>query len=277
MRRVALQVPGISCRLTHNILENNSDKAEIVRDNHAIKISHVLDREFDDDDYIDLISNILGDKFVIRSKKSRCLDEVDENGKKVRLIVSSFDNSHQLSFQKLSIKKTVIQDGKILVEWKVYGKIFAVKITILDRIGNNVFDEAMLLLTNKALFSFDDAYGVYKEYLKRSRIEYVFKFLKEGLGWEEMQVREFKAIENLISLCFYVAAYLYDIGDQEAYDDYAVMLSELGDGKGIISRHFILKGIHVVSNHYKYQYYMEKKKVSKENQAAIKDLCFIEL
>jgi len=249
----------------------------IKQSNPAIKISHVLDREFDDDDYIDLISNILGDKFVIRSKKSRCLDEVDENGKKVRLIVSSFDNSHQLSFQKLSIKKTVIQDGKILVEWKVYGKIFAVKITILDRSGNNVFDEAMLLLTNKALFSFDDAYGVYKEYLKRSRIEYVFKFLKEGLGWEEMQVREFKAIENLISLCFYVAAYLYDIGDQEAYDDYAVMLSELGDGKGIISRHFILKGIHVVSNHYKYQYYMEKKKVSKENQAAIKDLCFIEL
>ena len=165
----------------------------IKQSNPAIKISHVLDREFDDDDYIDLISNILGDKFVIRSKKSRCLDEVDENGKKVRLIVSSFDNSHQLSFQKLSIKKTVIQDGKILVEWKVYGKIFAVKITILDRIGNNVFDEAMLLLTNKALFSFDDAYGVYKEYLKRSRIEYVFKFLKEGLGWEEMQVREFKA------------------------------------------------------------------------------------
>jgi hypothetical protein len=245
--------------------------------NPAIKISHVLDREFDDDDYINLISNILKDEFVIRCKKSRCLDEVDENGKKIRLIASSFDNSHQLPFQKLSIKKTVIQDGKILVEWKVYGKIYAVKITILDRSGNNVFDESMLLLTNKELLSFDDAYGVYKEYLKRSKIEYVFKFLKEGLGWEEMQVREFKAIENLISLCFYVAAYLYDIGDQEAYDDYAVMLSELGDGKGIISRHFILKGIHVVSNHYKYQYHMEKKKVSKERQAAIKELCFIEL
>ena len=28
---VALQVPGISCRLTHNILEKNRDKAEIVR------------------------------------------------------------------------------------------------------------------------------------------------------------------------------------------------------------------------------------------------------
>ena len=72
-------------------------------------------------------------------------------------------------------------------------------------------------------------------------------------------------------------AYLYDIGDEEAYDDYAVMLSELGDGKGVISRHFILKGIHVVSNHYKYQWHMEKKKVSKEKQNALKELCFIEL
>lgn len=249
----------------------------IKQSNPAIKIIHVLDREFDDNDYINLISNVLEDEFVIRSKKSRCLDEVDENGKKLRLIVSPFDNSHQMPFQKLSIKKTVIQDGKILVEWKAYGKIYAVKITILDRGGNNAFDESMLLLTNKKVISFDDAYAVYKEYLKRSKIECVFKFLKEGLGWEEMQVREFKAIENLISLCFYVAAYLYDIGDQEAYDDYAVMLSELGDGKGVISRHFILKGIHVVSNYYKYQHHMEKKKVSKEKQIAIKELCFIEL
>ena len=32
---VALQVPGVSYRLVHNILENNRDKAEVVRDNHA--------------------------------------------------------------------------------------------------------------------------------------------------------------------------------------------------------------------------------------------------
>ena len=32
---VALQVPDVSYRLVHNILENNRDKAEVVRDNHA--------------------------------------------------------------------------------------------------------------------------------------------------------------------------------------------------------------------------------------------------
>ena len=32
---VALQVPSVSYRLVHNILENNRDKAEVVRDNHA--------------------------------------------------------------------------------------------------------------------------------------------------------------------------------------------------------------------------------------------------
>lgn len=248
---------------------------ELKKAHPSIKITHVLDREFDDDDYMNFIKN-LGDACVIRSKKSRCLDEAGDDGKKIRLIKSPFKDSHQVPFQKLSIKKKVIQDGKFLVEWKPYGEIHAVKITILDKNGNNVFEESMLLLTNKEVISFDDAYAVYKQYLKRSKIEYVFKFLKEGLGWQEMQVREFKAIENLISLCFYVAAYLYDIGDQDAYDDYAVMLSELGDGKGVISRHFILKGIHVVSNYYKYQLHMEKRKVSETRQKALKDLCFIE-
>ena len=32
---VALQVTSVSYRLVHNILENNRDKAEVVRDNHA--------------------------------------------------------------------------------------------------------------------------------------------------------------------------------------------------------------------------------------------------
>ena len=35
---VALQVPSVSCRLVHNILENNRDKAEVVRDNHALML-----------------------------------------------------------------------------------------------------------------------------------------------------------------------------------------------------------------------------------------------
>ncbi len=57
----------------------------------------------------------------------------------------------------------------------------------------------MLLLTNRDIESDEDAYNIYKIYLKRSKIEYVFKFLKDGLGWEDMQLQDFKAIENIIS------------------------------------------------------------------------------
>ena len=55
----------------------------------------------------------------------------------------------------------------------------------------------------------DEALSIYQIYLKRSRIETVFKFLKKGLGWEEMQVRNFLGIQRLLSFCFFIAAYLY--------------------------------------------------------------------
>ncbi len=88
----------------------------------------------------------------------------------------------------------------------------------------------MLLLTNKKVTTFDEAYEVYIAYLSRAKIEYVFKFLKEGLGWENMQIKNFKGIQNLLAVCFYVASYLYEIGKEKAYDDYAIMLAKLGDG-----------------------------------------------
>ena len=43
----------------------------------------------------------------------------------------------------------------------------------------------------------EDANLVYQIYLKRSRIECVFKFLKEGMGWEEIQIQDFQSIQNL--------------------------------------------------------------------------------
>ena len=118
--------------------------------------------------------------------------------------------------------------------------------------------------------------GVYREYLKRSKIEYVFKFLKDGLGWEDMQIQDFKSIENIVSLAFYAAAYLYEIGEEYAHDDYAVMLADLGDGKGKVTRHFILQGIHVVMNYCKFELYRKKNKISDESVEKLKNAFMIE-
>jgi hypothetical protein len=125
--------------------------------NLSLKITHVLDREFDDNDYISLISKDLNDDFVIRSKKSRTLDLKGDDGKKIRLINYEFNDKGQIAFQKIRFKKRVVQDGKFMISWTAYNEIVAVKITVLDRDGNNVFNDSMLLLTNKVVNNIDDA------------------------------------------------------------------------------------------------------------------------
>jgi hypothetical protein len=244
--------------------------------NSLLKITHVLDREFDDNEYIKHIDD-LNDDFVIRSKKSRSLDSADDSKPKSRLIESNFDHCSVIQFQKISIKKKTLQDGQLEIKWLKQKAYSAVKISILDRDGKNVFDESMLLLTNKKIDTLEQAYAVYRAYLKRSKIEYVFKFLKEALGWEDMQIRDFKAIENMISIAFYAAAYLYEIGEEYAQDDYTIMLADLGDGKGKVTRHFILKGMHVVMNYCKFELYRRKNKISDESVERMKSAFTIEL
>ena len=229
-------------------------------------ITHILDREFDDDDYLNLIDQDLKQDFVTRSKKSRALDIKGDDDKKIRLINADFENEAQKPFQNLKIAKQCTQDGKIIISWGDFDGYNAVKIKIEDRSGVRVFKSDMLLLTNKKINTLEDAYQVYITYLSRAKIECVFKFLKEGLGWEEMQIRDFKAIQNLLSICFYVASYLYEVGKEKAYDDYAILLSDLGGGKGKITRHFITQGIRELLNYYRIGRMLKDKEVSQEQQ-----------
>ena len=245
--------------------------------NSEALITHILDREFDDDDYLNLIDQDLKQDFVTRSKKSRALDIKGDDGKKIRLINADFDNKAQKPFQNLKIAKQCIQDGKIITSWGDFNGYNAVKIKIEDRNGARVFKSDMLLLTNKKINTLEDAYQVYMTYLSRAKIECVFKFLKEGLGWEEMQIRDFKAIRNLLSICFYVASYLYEVGKEKAYDDYAILLSDLGGGKGKITRHFITQGIRELLNYYRIGRILKDKAVSQEQQNELCDTFEINL
>jgi hypothetical protein len=200
---------------------------------------------------------------VIRSKKSRSLDSIGGDGKKDKLINSKFTNKNTIAFQQTRFKKKLIQDGKLLVEWGDYKGIMAVKVSVLDRNGNNIFDNSMLLLTNKVVTDLESAHAIHQAYLKRSTIEYVFKFLKEGIGWEDLQIRHFKGIQNLLSLCFYMSAYLYEIGEEKAYDDYAILLADLGGGKEKVTRHFIFEGIKALMTKYRVDRILTRREVSK--------------
>ena len=94
----------------------------------------------------------------------------------------------------------------------------------------------------------------------------VFRFLKDGLGWEDMQIRDFKAIQSLLSLCFYVSAYLYEIGEKVTYDDFSIILADLGGGKGRVTRHYIFKGIQILLMKTRADRILETAKIPKESQ-----------
>jgi hypothetical protein len=211
-----------------------------------LKITHILDREFDDDEYLKTIDSSINDFFIVRSKKTRTDDTADKNKASTKLIDAKFEQTKIIEIQKIRFKDKVYQDVKLEISWKKHHSYNAVKISIRDRNDTEIFKNPMLLLTNKVVEIDEDAYQIYLDYLKRSRIEYVFKFLKEGLGWEEIQTRNFQGIQNLLSICFYVSSYLYEIGKEAAHDDYAILLAEIGGGKGKVTRHYILEGVKLI-------------------------------
>jgi hypothetical protein len=93
----------------------------------------------------------------------------------------------------------------------------------------------MLLLTNKEVTTEELAAAIYQIYLQRSKIDGVFKFLKDVLGWEESQIRNFKAIKTVLTFCYFVAGCFYEIESIK-------FIAYLGNGKGKVARHYILQG-----------------------------------
>jgi len=231
--------------------------------NISSKITHILDREFDDEEYFGFIAS-LGDEFVIRVKKTRNALNNESENKKVKLISCAFENQHTIHIQKTKLNKQIYQDVTLLVEWKSYGVYTAVRITLKDRNQKNIFANPMLLITNKMIKTAEDANLVYQIYLKRSRIECVFKFLKEGMGWEEIQIQDFQSIQNLLSICFFLAAYLYEIKEQEVHDDFVILLAKIGGGKGVVSRHYIFQGIQQLVAKHRVDRILEEEKASQQ-------------
>jgi hypothetical protein len=101
----------------------------------------------------------------------------------------------------------------------------------------------MLLVSNFEVNSEDMAWFTFTTYLKRSKIEGVFKFLKEEMGWESFQVRDFQAIQHLIVLCFFIGGYFYEIEDSLTQNEWMKQICLLGGGKGKVTKIFFLRGL----------------------------------
>lgn len=114
---------------------------------------------------------------------------------------------------------------------------------LINRDGKAIFKQPMLLISNHEVNDAEQALTVYRIYLKRSKIEGVFKFLKEVLGWEELQIRDFESIKTLLTLCYFVAGYFYEIESVLIQQDFIKFVANLGGGKGKVTRGYILRGL----------------------------------
>lgn len=241
--------------------------------NPGIILCHVLDRQFDGLDYFEFIDQQLEDEFVIRAKISRNSNEieVDEETAEtvaVKLKDVQFAQAQTWVLKKLRVKKKVYQDAKCLTEWGTLvlnGHTYTVvRVTLTDRQGQPIYKHPLLLITNITVKTAQQARDIYSIYLMRAKIEAVFKFLKDVLGWQEFQVRDYEAIKNIIALAYFVGGYFYEIGSDLTQNPTIELIAQLGGGKGQVTRYYFLQGLKKLLVHASVTRFVKEQAISDE-------------
>lgn len=238
---------------------------------HNLPVRHILDRGHDDQNTFDYI-NSLQSYFVIRVKSNRNSDEFyfDADGKKqaIKLTEAALKYTFARPLEKFIWKNKCFQQanidltiGSLTIGQNSYN---IVKIKVFDRNGKSIFKEPMLLITNELMKDFDDTFAIYQSYLRRSKIETVFKFLKENMGWETFRIHDFLAIQNILSLCFFVAGYFYEHQTQIVNDPQAKIICTLARSKGKITKHFYLKGLEIITHSLLFQQIIKEQNLSQD-------------
>jgi hypothetical protein len=255
---------------THNTLKEG---------NKSVVLTHIQDREFDGEAYFNYI-NDLGDEFITRLKLSRLSNERDirytpktnKISKKITykpLIDKLFKNKSSYEIPLLKLKNKKYSNVKCHLEWEELTigdhTFYCVKINLFNSANKPIFDTPMLLITNRIILTADAAKNVYHAYLLRAKIEVVFKFLKQNLGWETFQVRDFQSIKNLLALAFYLAGYFDELQKSIKNHEITVFLAQLGKGKDVVSPFFILKGLEVIIHYQQMKNLIDTGKITKED------------
>lgn len=239
-------------------------------------LTHVLDREYDDQAFFAFIDQELADRFVIRLK----LNRISPGGEMV------WDEARQkerpLKLKHAPLRHHFTQDyEKFSWGGRVYGKVQArfsydmltlaggcyglVRVALYQRNGKALFKEPMLLLSNFNLTQDERALLVFRTYLRRAKIEGVFKFLKEELGWEGFQVQDILAIQHIIVLCFFIGGYFYEIESELVHNEWMVEVCRLGGGKGKVTKRYFLRGIGKIANYLEIKLFMEENNLTDED------------
>ncbi len=87
--------------------------------------------------------------------------------------------------------------------------------------------EPWLLLTDWPIQTEGQALEVFRMYRERWAIEDCFKFTKDVLGWEEVQLMDLEAIRTLVAMGWIAAGFLYQLGVTLEWPE-IVLLGRLG-------------------------------------------------
>ena len=237
-----------------------------------VSVRHLFDRGHDDQNLFEFVDE-LGSTFIVRAKSNRNSNEftLDDKGKPVfiKLTDAVLEQSQERVLEKFVWKNKVFQQAKMSITWgkltlkdKTYS---VVKVQVFDREKKAIFKDQMLLITNELVNGFDDAFEIYQAYLRRSKIENVFKFLKDQLGWEEFRVRDFMVIQNIITLCFFVAGYFYENQHEMIKDPQVLTICQLAKSKGKVTKYFYLEGLKILANFILFQDFIKQQNLT-QNQ-----------
>ena len=258
------------------------------RGNLDIKITHIQDREFDGEEYFEYTDD-LKDEFITRLKLSRLSNltrpvytpqgKLSKKLAYVKLIDKAFEHQFSYDIQRITIKNKTYVNVKCLIEWEklvLNNRTYSVvRITLKDEKGKPIFQQPMMLITNRVLECAQDARQIYQAYLLRFKIEVVFRFLKTNLGWETFQVRDFQSIKNLVALAFFLVGYFKELSNDIQNHEIYSLIAQIGGGKGIISIHFLLIGLEKLVHFQQIQQLIDNHALTKEQiQQAINGFAF---
>jgi hypothetical protein len=98
----------------------------------------------------------------------------------------------------------------------------------------------------------------------RFKIEVVFKFLKQNLGWETFQIRDFEAIQNLLALAFFLVGYFNELEEELKKHPLALFLCNIAYSKGKITAFFLLKGLQKIAIFNEVKQWMNEENITHE-------------
>jgi hypothetical protein len=242
----------------------------------GVVVCPISDREFEDESHFEWITE-QGDEFVTRLKTNRLSHQTkpvytskNKLSKQIAhhaLVDKPF--AHQMTYhlERITFHGKTYQSVTVQVEWEeliLNEKSYQV-VRITLRQGNNpIFKQPMLLITNKPVQTGQQAKEIYMTYLLRSKIEVVFKFLKQHLGWETFQVQDFNKIQNLLAIAFFLVGFFPELEEQLKKHPLAQNLCELAHSKGKVTIHFLLKGLERLVHFQEVTQWMEQENISKE-------------